>query len=318
MENTSRNEFASAAFRALELAKLEPISAGEVLSLTVDQAWERIAPHFADLPPMANGEYSTIWTSKKGAIRGLLGQNYKLEKDDLPTWIGHGVKVLGLSLAPSTVAAQAELGPVGFNVCAFASKECRESCLKFAGRNVQEYPTEIQIRKTLALIADPVAFVRLLIAAVARESRLAFNRGELLAVRLNVLADVPWEVLCPWLFQYFQGFNVVFYDYTKIPGRVTPENYDLTFSATGRNDYHVSHELARGLRIAVVFPKGRVPSIWRGLDVVDGDKHDFRIADRGGIVVGLGFKTPLDGNKDRDPAVFIASPEDSRRILPVI
>lgn len=83
------------------------------------------------------------------------------------------------------------------------------------------------------------------------------------SVRLNVLSDYVWELICPDLFEVFGGrstFNgtrmpyVQFYDYTKIPGRwpkeirdlvadhlgmppnnshMLPENYHITFSFSG-------------------------------------------------------------------------------------
>ena len=83
------------------------------------------------------------------------------------------------------------------------------------------------------------------------------------SVRLNVLSDYVWEMICPDLFKMFQGRSkfageslprIQFYDYTKIPGRwpqstrsiveaeigydagfeyELPSNYHITFSFSG-------------------------------------------------------------------------------------
>jgi hypothetical protein len=73
-------------------------------------------------------------------------------------------------------------------------------------------------------------------------------------VRLNVFSDLPWEMMAPGLFDDFR--NVQFYDYTKVPGRVVPDNYDITFSYAGtkRNVDSMDHEIRDlGRRVAVVF-----------------------------------------------------------------
>lgn len=113
-------------------------------------------------------------------------------------------------------------------------------------------------------------------------------------VRLNVLSDLPWELIWPELFERLG--DVCFYDYTKVAGREPPPNYDLTFSYSGTNWRLSESELAAGRRCAVVFFADRAgkrfPETWRGYRVVPGDDHDIRPLDPPGVVVGLNYKTP--------------------------
>jgi hypothetical protein len=72
-----------------------------------------------------------------------------------------------------------------------------------------------------------------------------------------------------------------------------PANYDLTFSRSERNEADCLEVLRQGGRVAAVFAtrRGRpLPKTWQGFRVIDGDKHDLRFLDRGGIVVGLRAK----------------------------
>jgi hypothetical protein len=66
-----------------------------------------------------------------------------------------------------------------------------------------------------------------------------------------VLSDIPWELVCPELFELFPDLG--FYDYTKVPGRTGFDNYDLTFSFSGTNERQTKSEIARGHRVAVVY-----------------------------------------------------------------
>jgi hypothetical protein len=55
----------------------------------------------------------------------------------------------------------------------------------------------------------------------------------------------------------------------------------------------------RGVNVAVVFDLP--PTEWRGLEVVNGDLHDFRYLDRKGVVVGLKAK----GKARKDTSGFV-------------
>lgn len=125
----------------------------------------------------------------------------------------------------------------------------------------------IKLARTSWLIEEPEAFGRLLVAAVEHLAKLAQGGAEFECarpyVRLNVLSDIPWEVVFPGLFDAFPAMQ--FYDYTKVPGRReagVPRNYDLTFSFSGSNQRHCQRELELGGKVATVF----FPPYW---DVID-------------------------------------------------
>lgn len=212
-----------------------------------------------------------------------------------------------------------------FTLCAGSSQDCRDSCLVFAGQNASErYNTYRKVAQTMALLNEPAAFLRMLVESIEMWMReLGAQCGCLRPfVRLNVLSDVPWELVAPWLFEHFEGASVgtsgdplMFYDYTKVAGRRTPKNYDLTFSVSGTdaNRAWAKDEIERGRRIAVVFlghkkvgeswqqirPKGPtaiaqmpLPRTFWGLKVIDGDISDVRPYDPAPACVGLRWKTP--------------------------
>ena len=67
-------------------------------------------------------------------------------------------------------------------------------------------------------------------------------------------------------------------------------NYDLTFSYSGVEGFQpfVKKAVDNGMRLAVVFrTEASIPSAFRGIPVVSGDKSDVRHLDAQGVVVGL-------------------------------
>jgi hypothetical protein len=151
----------------------------------------------------------------------------------------------------------------------------------------------------------------MLIEAIRMHTRSESCEGLRPFVRLNVMSDVPWELLIPGMFDYFspenygrkliKGFGAVtapvLYDYTKLANRNPPSNYDLTFSFSGKNEATARAEMSRGRRVAVVFlamrPKNKrgerwepfrrvkkvdveLPAAFWNAKVVDGDVSDFR------------------------------------------
>lgn len=113
--------------------------------------------------------------------------------------------------------------PATMTLCPYASIFCKGACLGFSGQNSSaDEPLQKKIAFTQALVADPVAFVRLLVADLRnfwRNASKYYNSGpqsceredsdfygEALApdgadffVRLNVYSDVPWERFAPCL-----------------------------------------------------------------------------------------------------------------------
>ena len=90
--------------------------------------------------------------------------------------------------------------------------------------------------------------------------------------------------------------DVQFYDYTKVLNYLDHDlkNYHITFSDSGKNQADQIAAMEKGANVAVVF-QDKLPKRWRishdtscnDRRVIDGDKHDLRFKDPGGVVVGL-------------------------------
>lgn len=190
-------------------------------------------------------------------------------------------KVYGLSLAPADLS--------GVNACRFSTPECRAGCVAFAGRGELSGVIAGRVRKTQFLNEQPAAFLTLLMFEIAK----AYERHGLdLRVRLNTFSDIPWERVCPELFERFP--LVRFYDYTKWPTRETPSNYTLTRSVSERTyDAEILLHATHGGNQAVVFGVPRtklLPTSYMGVRVIDGDASDDRSGDPRGVIVGLRAK----------------------------
>ena len=205
---------------------------------------------------------------------GLLSsKNAKIEKtNELDEYY-----VTGLSLAPAHTS--------GFEVCKGASDGCRKACLFTAGQGRFENVQTARIAKTRLFFQDRATFKRMLFDDIRKAQRTARKRGLPLAIRLNVLSDLPWERIFPDLFDAFP--DVQFYDYTKVAGRQTPSNYHLTFSRSESNQAQAERELAAGRNVTVVFRSKVLPLKWLGAPVVSGDSSDLRFKDPSGHVIGL-------------------------------
>jgi len=231
-----------------------------------------------------------------------------------------------------------------FTLCPRATPDCISTCLVFSGRNdlgyqapsvfkngqLVAYPISsgqiVKARRTQALLAEPVAFCKLLLEAVKWHRDNCKQNGIRAFVRLNILSDIPWELFYPELLSGW-GHDVVFYDYTKIPARkpmsgqqASDYPYHLTFSYGGGKAalQDMELELAHGTPCAIVFYLGpenkfkrssdkaskgkKIPwseTEWRGMKfngypVYDGDCHDLRPLDPSeAMIVGLQYKPPV-------------------------
>lgn len=194
--------------------------------------------------------------------------------------------------------APADLSGV-MNTCPLASNGCKSACLNTAGRggmikqgaatnNIQR----ARIRKTKLFYEDKIAFFQSLVADISLAKKQCVKKGMKLSIRLNGTSDIVYEKFRiigtgKTIFQTFP--DVQFYDYTKIPGRITPSNYHLTFSKSESNDANVAWAINQGLNIAVVF-RGELPRQYLGLPVVSGDDNDLRFLDPAHHVIGLSAK----------------------------
>lgn len=267
---------ASPAARAARATGLPPIPLDEVL---------RVRPHEARQRLREAGYYPAR----------LTGENYKLAKEVA----GADVEIAGVCLAPHALSG------VGRTLCAFSVPSCRANCLGTeAGWNAARRDATMRpkLARAQALGRDPVAFAAVLLREVELWAARVRAADAVPALRLNVYSDVPWEVLAPDLVARLAR-AVRLYDYTKIPGRrraAAELGYDLTLSWSGPHGAGVARrELEDGGRVAVVLmTPGRpdsghqtpLPSALDGFLVVDGDRHDARFLDPGGVMVGLRFK----------------------------
>lgn len=300
------------------------VSWSEVERLTLEDAYQRILR--LRVPKVVGGRLSaqtevlwpftritagklvTVkrWQTPHGMAKHLLADNDKLAKRHP----AQPARVAGLSLLPAFEPARKLIGRVPIlrestTFCIGSNPECRASCLVFSGRNeIDPHNTRVKTAKAGSLLADPIAFCRILVESVRvwQGQWPAHARKRLQPfVRLNVFSDLPWELIFPELFVRAPG--VMFYDYTKIPFRPEaceeaqrvagvpvfpfPANYDLTFSASGTNDSDAYAEWSHGRRVAVVFDTDRhvLPQWYEppfapvSIPVIDGDQSDVRPLD---------------------------------------
>ena len=199
------------------------------------------------------------------------------------------------------------------NLCVGSSAECRASCLAGSGRNEADpWNVMVKIAKTSCFMLDPEAFMVMLMHNISFRTNQSEKAGYQQFVRLNVYQDVPWELVFPELFDFHSG--VQFYDYTKVSRRVTPENYDLTFSYSGKNMSLTVDEMKAGRRVAAVFAldrhvyprtvawgpgievqQGRKPEMADTINVecFDGDLSDVRPFDPAPSLIALSYKPPM-------------------------
>jgi len=369
MELINVGEIAQGGARAaFELCGIEQVSGDEIMALTnglteADEIYKLLSPYFAPMRSMAaanKGERGEIaaYQTPDGLVKAILGGNEKVNKPRK----GLSGTIKGLTLVPFWRNLQDEQvkrlpqnkdilkrvedenidtfkngeligrNSVDGTWCFGSSPACRRACLIGTGNNYQPYSFKVKFARAMALKRQPAAFL----AAIALSSH-RFNEnqkrvGKQAFIRLNMLSDLPWEIICPDLFELVP--DAQFYDYTKLTvhNRRIPRNYDLTFSFSGNNDANCGRALQAKHRVAMVFVSGdpgrspfkkaarvdykeiakhttkAVNYTWGGpngtdnvvenLEVVDGDDSDFRAADPAPSIVALSYKGPKGIPKD--------------------
>ena len=205
-----------------------------------------------------------------------------------------GVDTWSLSLAHSNLS--------GFNVCPMANKinstnknkklsDCSSCCVADNG-NAQIFRSvlESRIKKTIAFKMDTENFMDALVVEISSAINQSVKNGNIPTFRLNTYSDIRWELYKIEGLNNFELFpNITFYDYTKIPNRRVPKNYELTYSFWG-NLNHLQKALNSNMNVAVVFEK--LPSSFLNRKVVNGDLNDLRTIENDGknVIVGLKFK----------------------------
>jgi hypothetical protein len=255
---------------------------------------------------MKNGKPLVSYKTPSSFVDEVLVENYKTAK-------GHpevNVAVKAVALAPhqlwwENVGKHWDFDPT--TLCVGASVECMRSCLIFTGQNAADIHNDrIKLARTSWFMQEPDAFGVVLMDAVRKHRDRSIRDGSVPMVRLNLLSDIPWELVFPELFEAFP--DVQFYDYTKVLNRVTkerPSNYHITFSKNESNDVECLAAIKAGVNVAVVFDTKKgddLPKTWNGAPVYDGDDTDVRFLDpKGGYVIGLRAK----GKARKDQTGFV-------------
>jgi hypothetical protein len=235
--------------------------------------------------------YKNISQAKKStglSYLGMVNNSTKHEKaykyDEL---------VYTLYLAPAKMS--------GYEVCPMRTKECTLLCLNESGRNKMDTHKNTinnsRIKKTKLFFEEREFFMKWLVDDITIAKNKAKDLGYHFSVRLNNTSDISPESF----YLSIDGVNknileifpdVQFYDYTKVPNRMRLKmkypNYDLTFSFSGNNMDECFKMLQNNIRVAMVFDK--VPTSYKGYEVIDGDQYDMRYRDEPNVIVGLKFK----------------------------
>ena len=198
------------------------------------------------------------------------------------------------------------LRPVNTKICPYQDiAKCKSACLNTAGLG-GVYPSiqKARQRKTDLFLNDRTEFMKQLISDIQKFVRACDRKDKLPAIRLNGTSDIQWEKIDIDGQNIFEMFpNVQFYDYTKIPTRKVDNipNYHLTWSYSEANDKYAKMFDQVPNNKAVVFRTKDLPSMFRGLEVIDGDTHDMRFLDKPNSVVGLKAK----GQAKKDYSGFV-------------
>lgn len=304
---------------ALDKSGLPYMTADEVMRISEEEAHATLLPYFRRkiLSGRYKGQYNQAFDTVTKMKANFMTANAKLDKGSKESKILAKMGIppgrsLGPNLLPHAlvgeISRKKKLSMAGtpnrqINFCVGSNKACRATCLVYSGQNpVADAQVPTKLGRSEALLREPYAWARMFVAACARHERICRDKDLACYVRPNVLSDIPWEMVFPDLFEMLP--TISFYDYTKVPGRVERENYDLTFSFSGTNTKQTYEELRAGKRIAVVFWLERpclrfkapcdTPAdlTFMGRQVIDGDHHDFRPLDPPGSVVGLSYKVP--------------------------
>ena len=175
----------------------------------------------------------------------------------------------------------------GVNVCPMAEQAgCVDPCLNTAGMGRFSNVQKARIAKTAWFNLDPQGFVDALKRDVDRFASWAMRKGLTPTIRLNGTSDIRWERHgIPQAFPELQ-----FYDYSKLHNRKgLPDNYSLTWSyseASKAYSDRLGDVINSGINAAAVF-RDKLPASFKGVPVIDGDKHDLRFLDPAGVIVGL-------------------------------
>ncbi|MAJ22635.1 MAG: hypothetical protein CMI75_02485, partial [Candidatus Pelagibacter sp.] len=198
------------------------------------------------------------------------------------------------------------LRPVSTKICPYQDiAKCKDACLNTAGLG-GVYPSiqKARQKKTDLFLDDREEFMQVLVKDIHTFLRACKRKDKLPAIRLNGTSDIQWEKIDIEGQNIFEMFpNVQFYDYTKIPTRKVDNipNYHLTWSYSEANEKYAKMFDKVPNNKAVVFKNKILPTMFKGLKVIDGDTHDMRFLDKPNSVVGLKAK----GKARQDKSGFV-------------
>jgi len=228
--------------------------------------------------------------------------NAKTKKNDLKTFI--------LYLSPYNQNSK------GINICPKASKGCAASCLFSAGRGAFNSVKNSRINKTEFLLANKETFIQQLAKEIITKHKTALKTGVKVAFRLNGTSDLDFI----YLLKKYAALdvetlsNAVFYDYTKILGKVKKyinhKNYFLTFSRAEDNQNETLEALKLGANVSAVF-LGDLPKTYKGFKVVDGDKSDDLMINTKNSILALSAK----GAAKKDQSGFVINTDPDFKFL---
>ena len=225
--------------------------------------------------------------------------NAKTAKNTLETYI--------LYLAPARQNSK------GINLCPKASG-CIKACLYTAGRGKFSNVQKARINKANYFVYDKPGFIQQLKSELIKINNKAEKTGSKVAIRLNGTSDIDFIYL---LMKYgqinpFELKNLIYYDYTKIPGKVkkyiNEPRYHLTFSRDETNAEYIPGLLKQGVNVSVVF-NGDLPRTYWGFKVVDGDKTDIEMIYNKGVILGLRAK----GDAKKDTTGFVVHIKETKK-----
>jgi hypothetical protein len=241
-----------------------------------------------------------ITTEKIQVVKSLLSEgstNAKTAKNETKTFI--------LYLAPFN------LNSFGISICPKASEGCISSCLFSAGRGAFSNVYQSRIRKTDFYLSDKVGFCTMLWNELSDISRKAVKGNYKVAIRLNGTSDLDFFGILKNRIgkDLFAMSNLVFYDYTKLIGKVIKYQdqikagtYSLTFSRSENNWADCLKALNMGVNVAVVFGSDAIkPDTFEGFPVVDGDLSDIVMMETKGSILALRAK----GKAKKDRTGFV-------------
>jgi hypothetical protein len=191
------------------------------------------------------------------------------------------------------------------NVCKFASKGCKQSCLESAGRGKFNSVKKARLAKTELFATNMNYFMQSLAYSIRAVIRQAKRKNLIPCIRLNGTSDISYETIRNSKGQnIFEMFpDIQFYDYTPDFTRTDAflgkwKNYHLTFSRKESRANHVQAErlLSMGVNVAAVYLDVE-KAIQTNVRAVNGDFHDLRFLNpSNGLIIAL--KAKGDAKKD--------------------